>query len=79
MPNILGIEITQAHADNLTETFNRILYPESTEDGKKQIAENFKNDFYRTRRTNPHVDKNITVSEFIRKYLPGNIWMIKYF
>lgn len=79
MPNILGIEISQEHADKITETCNQILHPEQTEDGRRKIAEQFRNDFYRVRGMNPHADKNITVKEYIGKYLLENSWMIKYF
>ena len=77
MPNICGIEISEEHAKVLHDTCQRIMHPPSG-NAEKEEAREFLLRFGASRH-NPHATFHGTASEYIKRYLPEKINLIKYF
>jgi hypothetical protein len=74
---ICGIPITPEHAQRLQETINRI-HRECEEEERKREALHFRCEYYATR-NNPHSTFKGSVEEYIKRYLVGKLWYLKYY
>jgi len=80
MGKLCGIELDPDNEMNLRKQIDKILYPEKYPETAKKIAIQFSIEYYTTRNSNPHaLNKSMNVVDYIRHYLPQNLWMIKYF
>jgi len=77
MNTICGIEISDEHAQRIRTITDKILNTSNPHNMANEAAQ-FEWDWERTKHTNPHNTFKGTAREYIRRYLPEKMYLLRY-